>query len=303
MHVGAKARVQYSLARILLGFFGVLPRRIAYRAGRLLAAAGYRIATRQRNVAFHNLGMALPDLTEAERIRIVHGVFDNLGRLLVEFSHFPELNASNIQNLVEYEGLEHYLDARARGKGVLFLTAHIGAWELSSFSHSVYGHPMKFLTRPIDNPLVEALIAGYRTRAGNGAIGRAGAAREVLRALRNNETVGILIDQNTTRGDGVFADFFGIPAATTDGLALFALRTGADVIPGFIRWDRTRQKHVLEFQPPVELIRTGDRDADVRENTTRFNSVIENFVRRYPDQWLWIHKRWKTRPEGEAGLY
>jgi len=297
------ACVQYSLARLLLGFFGVLPRRIAYLAGGALGRAGYRLAARQRKVAFHNLTLALPDLSEDERVRIVKGVFDNLGRLLVEFSHFPKLNPDNIPDLVEYEGLEHYQNALAHGNGVLFLTAHFGAWELSSFAHSVYGYPMKFLTRSIDNTLVENLISRYRTRAGNDLISRTDAARGVLRALGNNEAVGILIDQNTIRSEGVFADFFGIPAATTPGLATFALRTDAAVVPGFIRWDQARRKHILEFQSPVELVRTGDLEADTVSNTAEFNRIIENFVRRYPDQWLWIHRRWKTRPEGEDSLY
>lgn len=303
MRVGAKARIQHSLARLLLGCFGVLPRRLAYPAGRVLSAVAYRLAARQRRIAFHNLGMALPTLSEGERIRIVQGVFDNLGRLLVEFSHFPGLDAHNIQRLVEYQGLDHYRNALEKGKGVLLLTAHVGAWELSSFAHSVYGYPMKFLTRPIDNPLVEGLILRYRTRAGNGVISRTDAARGVFRALGNNEAVGILIDQNTTRSEGVFADFFGIAAATTPGLATFALRTEAPVVPGFIRWDRKRRIHVLEFQSPVELVRSGNPEADILANTARFNRVIEDFVRRYPDQWLWIHRRWKTRPEGESSLY
>ena len=297
------ALFQYSLARMLLGFFGLLPRRAAYGAGRVIGQALYRLAVRQRNVAFHNLTMALPDLSEDEQVRIVKGVFDNIGRLLVEFSYFPELNDDNIPDLVEYEGLEHYQKALARGKGVLFLTAHVGAWELSSFAHSVYGYPMKFLTRPVDNVLVEKLITRYRTRAGNDVISRTDATRGVLRALGNNEAVGILIDQNTTRSEGVFADFFGIPAATTPGLATFALRTDAAVVPGFIRWDQVRRKHILKFQTPVELVRTGDRQADTLRNTTQFNLIVEDFVRKYPDQWLWIHRRWKTRPEGEDSLY
>ncbi len=303
MRAGFQARIQYSLASLLLGFLGVLPRRAALGAGRLLAYVGYAAAARQRRVARRNLRMALPELSEPERTRIVRGVFRNLGRLLVEFSRFPKLTRDDIEDLVEYEGLEHYERALAEGRGVLVLTAHVGAWELSSFAHSVYGYPMKFLTRPIDNPLVEDLIARYRTRAGNAVISRTDAVRGVLKALDDKEAVGILVDQNTTRGDGVFADFFGIPAATTPGLAMFALRTGAPVVPGFIRWDEARGRHVLEFQPPEPLIRSGDRRADVLANTARFNRIVEDFVRKYPDQWLWIHRRWKTRPEGEAPLY
>ncbi len=303
MRVGAKAHIQYILARLILGFFGKMPRKMASRAGSVVAQIGYHLARPQRSTALHNLRMALPELSEVERNQIVRGIFSNLGRLLVEFSQFPKLSPENVSETVEYEGLENYLDGLRRGRGVLFLTAHVGAWELSSFAHCLYGYPMKFLTRPLDNPLVESLITGIRTLSGNHAIDRNGATRAVLRALRNNETVGILVDQNTIRSEGVFADFFGIPAATTPALATFALRTGAAVVPGFIRWDSARRRHVLSFEPPVELKQTGNPQEDIVANTRLFNEILERFVRKFPNQWLWIHKRWKTRPEGEPSLY
>jgi len=183
------------------------------------------------------------------------------------------------------------------------MTAHFGAWELSSFAHALYGYPLKFLVRLIDNPRVERLISTYRTSSGNMPIQRRSAARNVLKALRNNEAVGILFDQNTTRSEGVFAELFGVPAATTPSIALFALRTGAAVVPGFLIWDEAKRKHRLRLDPPVELIETGDIDADVLENTKRFNRILEGYIRKYPGQWLWIHRRWKTRPEGEESLY
>ena len=288
---------------MLVGFFQSLPRGLAYRAGDAAAALGYILARRQREVGLHNLRMALPGLSEDERRTIVRGVFRNLGRLLVEFSHFPALTPENIGSLVEYEGFEHYLEARNRGRGVIFLTAHLGAWELSPLAHALYGHPLKFLTRPIDNPRIDELITRFRTSAGNQVIRRTDSAREIIRALRSNESVGFLIDQNTTRSEGVFVDFFGIPAATTTGVAAIALRTGAAVLPAFLRWEPERRRHVLHFDPPVDLVETGNRDRDVEANTERFNRILERFVRQVPDQWLWIHKRWKTRPEGEQALY
>ena len=301
--MGVKARIQYILARGILAVFTSMSRDMASRAGRIVAQIGYHLAGHQRSTALHNLRMALPELSEDERQQIVRGIFSNLGRLLVEFSQFPKLTPENVSERVEYEGLDNYLEGLRRGRGVLFLTAHVGAWELSSFAHCLYGYPMKFLTRPLDNPLVESLITGMRTLSGNRAIDRNGAAREVLKALRNNETVGILIDQNTIQSEGVFADFFGTPAATTPALATFAIRTGAAVVPGFIRWDGQRERHVLSFEPPVELKQTGNPQDDIVANTLMFNNILERFVRRFPDQWLWIHKRWKTRPEGEPSLY
>ena len=183
------------------------------------------------------------------------------------------------------------------------MTAHFGSWELSSFAHAVYGYPLKFVVRPIDNPCVEQLISKYRTFSGNTPIQRRSAARDILKALRQNEPVGILFDQNTTRSEGVFAEFFGLTAATTPSIALFALRTGAAVVPGFLIWDESLQKHRLRLDPPVELIETGELERDVLENTKHFNRILEGYVRKYPDQWLWIHRRWKTRPEGEPSIY
>lgn len=303
MRRSPNAFIQYGLARILLGLFGALPRGAGYRAGNVAARLAYILARRQRDVGLRNLTMALPELSDSERQRLVRGVFENLGRLLVEVSHFPDLTPHNISNLVEYEGLEHYFEAQNRGRGTIFLTLHMGAWELSPLAHALYGHPLTFLTRPIDNPLVDELVTRYRTLGGNQVIQRSRAMREILRALRNNAAVGFLIDQNTTRSEGVFADFFGIPASTTAGVATIALRTSAAVLPAFMRWDRTRKKHVLHFDPLIRVVDTGNREADIVTNTRCFNQVLEQFVRQAPDQWLWIHKRWKTRPEGEPSLY
>jgi len=303
MTESVKDALQYVSALALLKTFGWMPRFVAYPAAEIVAMLGFRCAKRQREAGLQNLRMAMPALDEQERLRILRGSFSNLGRLLVEFSHFPRLNKRNIANLVVHEGLEHYQDAVQRGKGVLFLTAHFGAWELSCFAHSLYGNPMKFVVREIDNSKVERLIEKYRGLSGNTPIDKRHASRDILKALRNNETIGILVDQNTTRDEGVFVDFFGIPAATTPAIATFALRTGAAVIPGFLIWDANARKHRLRFDPAVDLISTGDPTKDVVENTRSFNLVLENMIRRYPDHWLWIHRRWKTRPEGEPSLY
>jgi len=303
MTESVKDALEYAAALTLLKTFGWMPRSVAYPAAEIVAALGFRLAGRQRRAGIQNLQMALPQLPDEERRAILRGSFSNLGRLLVEFSHFPQLNKNNIADLVVYEGLEHYEHAVRLGKGVIFLTGHFGSWELSCFAHSLYGNPMKFVVREIDNPRVENLIEGYRGLAGNTPIDKRNASRDILKALRNNETIGILVDQNTTRDEGVFVDFFGIPAATTPAVATLALRTGASVIPGFLIWDAATRKYRLRFDPPVELITTGDPARDIVENTRAFNAILENIIRQYPDQWLWIHRRWKTRPEGEPGLY
>jgi Kdo2-lipid IVA lauroyltransferase/acyltransferase len=303
MRAGIKGVAEYSLALLIVRLFAAMPRRIAYPTAKTLARLGFHLARRQRRAGLRNLQMAFPELSGNALEEILRGSFENLGRLLVEFTHMQELNKGNICRFVVHDGLENYLEGLRRGRGVIFMTAHFGAWELSSFAHAVYGYPLRFVVRPIDNPRVEKLISTCRTRSGNIPIERRSAARDILKALRQNEAVGILFDQNTTRSEGIFAEFFGIPAATTPALALFALRTGAAVVPGFLIWDTSLGKHRLRLDPPVQLIDTGNLDHDVLENTKIFNKILEDYIRKYPDQWLWIHRRWKTRPQGEASLY
>jgi KDO2-lipid IV(A) lauroyltransferase len=303
MRGGIKGVAEYTFALLVIRLFGSMPRGLAHRAAKTLAQIGFHLARRQRHAGLRNLEIAFPKIHQSERERILKGCFENLARLLVEFTHFLELNKNTVCRFVVHDGLENYLEGIRRGRGVIFMTAHFGAWELSSFAHAVYGYPLRFVVRPIDNPHVEKLISKYRTMSGNIPIGRRRAARDILNALRHNEAVGILFDQNTTRSEGVFAEFFGVPAATTPSIALFALRTGAAVVPGFLIWDEALGKHRLRLDPPVELIDTGNLDHDVLENTKAFNKILEGYIRKYPDQWLWIHRRWKTRPEGEAPLY
>jgi len=226
-----------------------------------------------------------------------------VGWMVGEFSQFPKYTRENIERIVILDGFENFDAARRRGKGVLFLTGHMSAWELAPFAHALYGYPLHFLVRPIANRRVDALIDCYRCRSGNRPIDKNRSARAILKVLGDSGTVGILMDHNTIPEESVFVDFFGIPASTSSGLARVALRTDAAVVPGFLSWDEGRRKYRLRFQPAVELIRTGNEESDVVENTARFTRVIEEYVRTYPDQWLWLHKRWKTRPAGEEPLY
>ena len=209
----------------------------------------------------------------------------------------------NTRELIRYEGLEHYLTARERGQGVLIVTGHLGAWELSSFWHSLMGYPMTMVIRRLDNPRVDRLVNGIRCLHGNRVVHKDDFARGLLAAMRQGETVGILMDTNMTPPQGVFVPFFGVPACTASGLARMALRTGAAVLPGFLVWEEAEHHYVLRFGEEIALARTGDDERDVVENTARFTAAIEECIRRYPDQWLWVHRRWKTRPAGEAPMY
>jgi KDO2-lipid IV(A) lauroyltransferase len=250
-----------------------------------------------------NLGLAFPDWSEAHRKRVIRRMTQQIGWMAAEFSQFPRYTRSNIEKVVVLDGFENFDTARRRAKGVLFLTGHMSAWELAPFAHALYGHPLHFLVRPIANRRVDALINRYRCLSGNQPIEKNKSARSILRILADGGTVGILSDHNTVLEESVFVDFFGIPASTTSGLARIALRTDAAVVPGFLSWDRARRKYRLRFEPAVELSRTEDEEQDVRENTARFTRIIENYVRANPDQWLWVHKRWKTRPPGEPEIY
>jgi KDO2-lipid IV(A) lauroyltransferase len=245
---------------------------------------------RLRRVAMANLAMALPELDRREHRRIADGVFRSIASLLVAFARFPQINAANIGNWIRYEGFEHFEAARQRGRGVLFATAHLGNWELSAFAHALMAAPMYVVVRPLDNPKIDALVERRRTLSGNRLISKREYARGILKALRENQAVGILVDQNAALEDGAFVDFFGVPACAGTGFAKLAAHSGAAVIPGFALWLPEEHQYLLRFYPPVEI--TGDAERDTRE----LHRQLEAVIRAYPDQWLWIHRRWKTRP-------
>lgn len=209
----------------------------------------------------------------------------------------------SVASVARCEGIEFYEKAAAAGKGVLIVTGHLGAWELSSFYFSLIGHPMGMVIRRLDNPRVDALVNRIRCLHGNRVLHKDDFARGLLSAMRAGETVGILMDTNMTPPQGVFVPFFGVAACTASGLARVALKTGAAVLPGFMVWEETEQKYVLRFRPQIPLILTEDAEADIVANTALFTASIEQEVRRYPEQWLWVHRRWKTRPPGEAPVY
>jgi KDO2-lipid IV(A) lauroyltransferase len=249
---------------------------------------------RLRRVGRRNLEMALPALGAAERERILDGVFRSIARMLVTFARFPSLNKDNIHEWIRYEGLEHFERARQQGKGVLFATAHLGNWELSAFAHALMSAPMHVVVRPLDNPRIDALVERRRAGSGNRLIEKKDFARSILQALKNNEAVGILIDQNAGLDNGVFVDFFGMPACAVAGFAKLAAHSGAAVIPGYALWSEKEGKYILRFFAPLPV--TGDATLD----TQILHAQLECVIRRYPDQWLWIHRRWKTRPPGEV---
>jgi len=298
-----RAWAEYAAGWLALELLGWLPRPLARAAGAALVAVAYRLRPPLVRAAHTNLRLAFPEWPEEKRQRVLRGLIRQMGWMAAEFAHFPKYTRESIAQVVVLDGFENFAAAQERGKGVLFLTGHMSAWELAPFAQALYGHPLHYLTRPIENRRVNALVNRYRCLSGNQPVDKNQSARVVLNLLHSGGTVGLLIDHNTSRDEGVFVDFFGIPACTTAGLARLALHTDAAVVPGFILWDAGLGKYRLRFEPAVEITRTGNEPADILENTARFTRVVEDFVRRYPEQWLWVHKRWKTRPPGEMPLY
>ncbi len=288
---------------LLLKTLGAMPRAVARFVGARTAAFLFFLRPGLKDAAVENLKLAFPAWSGKQRHAAIRGMVRQLGWMGAEFARFPRYTKSSIEGAVLLDGFENFAAAQARGKGILFLTGHMSAWELAPFAQALFGNPLHFLARPIDNARVDRLVTNYRCLSGNRPIDKNQSARAVLKILAANGTVGILADNNTLLAESVFVDFFGIPASTTAGLARFALHTGAAVVPGFLHWDKDIRKYRLCFEPEVELSRTGDDTADIRENTQRFTRVIENYVRRYPDQWLWVHRRWKTRPPGDPPIY
>ena len=298
-----RERFEYALVWLAVKGIGLLPRPVARAVGIAIGQAVYLFNRRLRAVGMRNLSMALPELSPQEYSRILKGEFTSLGRQFAEVCLFPRYTRANVGQIVAYDGFENFEQAYARGKGVLFLTGHLGGWELSAFAHSLYGHPLQIVMRSLDNPYLDRLSHQYRTMHGNQTVDKDNFVRGLLSAMKAGETVGILMDTNMTPPQGVFVPFFGIPACTASGLARIALRTDAAVVPTFTIWDSTLRKYRLRFDPAVNLVRTGNDEQDIVANTQLFTKITEDYVRRYPEQWLWVHRRWKTRPPGEPGLY
>ncbi len=298
-----RENLEFAVVWMLVELLGALPRGWARALGAVIGAAAYRLLGRLRNVGLTNLALAFPEKSVEEREQILRLLYRNLGWLLAEFCQMPRYTPENTRDFARYEGLEHYLAARDRGKGVLIVTGHLGAWELSSYYHSLMGHPMSMVIRRLDNARVDRLVNDIRCLHGSRVLHKDDFARGLLGAMRQGETVGILMDTNMTPPQGAFVPFFGHMACTASGMARVALKTGATVLPGFMLWEESEQRYALHFGEALDVVSTGNDERDVLENTARFTAVIESWVQRYPDQWLWVHRRWKTRPEGEPPVY
>ena len=286
--------VEYALALAVIKSLEYGPLTFANRLAKVYTRMLDVSIPRLRRVAERNLAIALPGEDPGH---IIDGVFCSIARLLVAFARFPSIRGDNLAEWIRCEGMEHYDEAIRAGRGVLFATAHLGNWELSAFAHALLASPMNVVVRPLDNPLIDRFVERRRSLSGNRPLFKKDYARAILKALAANEAVGVLIDQNATSDTGVFVDFFGTPACAGTGFAKLAARSGATVIPGFALWSDEERRYVLRFYPPSPI--TGDAAHDTQVLQTR----LEEVIRSYPDQWLWIHRRWKTRPAGMPSLY
>lgn len=299
--------LEYALARLVLGFFGILPRSLSINLGILTAKIGYLVLGKLRRVGMRNLELAFPENTLQENERILKASFKNLGRMLGETSQFPRATKEKLARLVQFEfdpeSYALYKKRKAEGRGTIIAGPHLGNWEMAVFAYSALREPLNYLARPIDNPLIEDLTVRIRTRFGNRPINKTNSVATAIELLRTGNILGVLPDVNVHPKEGVFVPFFGRLACTTSGVAMLALRTGAMIVPMCGVWDEAEKKYKVIHGSIIEPARTGDRHQDVLQTTAAFTAAMENFVRAYPEQWLWIHKRWKTRPPGEEELY
>jgi KDO2-lipid IV(A) lauroyltransferase len=295
--------LEYWLVVAVARTLGRMPRGLARLFAGILTFAVYRAFGRLRRVGVRNLELALPEAPRDQRNQILLGVYRHLGWQLVEFCRMTRYTPRNTSAWIRTEGLEHYLAAKSKGKGVLVVTGHLGAWELSSFYHSLMGFPMGMVIRRLDNRKLDDFVNGIRCLHGNRVIHKDDFGRSLLLAMRAGQTVGILMDTNMTPPQGSFVKFFGLDACTATGLAHVARKTGAAVLPGFMLWESSEGRYVLHFGPEIEIPHSANPAADILAATQFCTNAIEGWIRRYPDQWLWIHRRWKTRPAGKPSLY
>jgi len=294
----ARHRFELAIFRVAAGALALLPRGASRKLGRSLGRLYLRFGRPRRRILFENLAAAFPEKTADQISAIARASVESIGAGFVEFLEVSGMSEDEIRGRIRVVGEENLRRARSLGRGVFLLSAHIGGWELGAIRAGMLGEPISPVVRPLDNPLLERELARRRTRFGNRPIAKRDAARDILKALRRGETVAILVDQNVLAREAVFVPFFGRPAATTPALALFQRKTGAPVVPVFT-WPEGDGRYRLEFETPIESedVAGEDRDESVRRLTARYMEVTEAAIRKAPEAWLWMHNRWRTRPE------
>lgn len=299
-----QARAELAAARAMFWLFRFIPWSWAPRIGRLAVPLVVALDRRHRGIARVNLELAFGDrLVELGGAdRIIRGMYAHVVASTIEVAHMARASAEEIRARVRYDGVEVYESIRAAGRPVVILTGHVGNFDLMALAHSAHGHPLSFLARPMDSPLVYELLNDMRRRFGNEVLDKKGSGKDAFRVLRSGGVLGILGDQNATREEGEFVQFFGRPACTHVSIAKLALKTKAAIVPAFISRD-TDGFHTIHVGPVIEPVSTGHPREDAITTTQEVARVTEDVIRRFPEQWLWGHRRWKTRPVGEPKLY
>jgi len=286
-------KIAFKIIVLCFSFLGIIPKHWGDRLGCLLGRVFYILDAKHRKIAIQNLTYAF-DKDSSQTRELSLKVFENLGKILFEIAWSLRLEEEGFFKYFKIDGLSHIRDAYQKGKGVLILTAHYGNWELLSIIGAMMGYPFSVVYRPLDFKPLNQFVVNYRNRFGGKLIHRRNALRKILRGLSRGELVVLLMDQSVDWYEGVFVDFFGHRTCTNKGMALLALKTEAPVVPAFLI--REKFGFTGKFLPEIPLTKTGDKTKDLEINTKKYNKVIESVVRQYPEQWFWVHRRWKTRP-------
>ena len=299
--------IEYAGARVVLVLLGLLPRGAAVSLATAVMLLLPRVVGSLRRTGMRNLEIAFPDKTHAEREDLLRGTFENLGRVLGDLSQFPKYDRESLAELIDYDlddaSKALYKLNKDQKRGVLITTGHLGNWEMLVLGFAALYEPISYLARPVDNPKLDDMLNERRTRFGNNPINKSNSAMLAMKILRDGGILGILADVNVHPKEGVFVPFFGVDACTTSGAALMAIRSNALIFPTFCVWQKDEGRYKFVHGDVITPADTGDRKRDIVETTAAFTAEIEKIIREYPDQWMWIHKRWKTRPKGGKELY
>ncbi len=298
---------EYALVRALFVVLGLLPRSWALTFWKLIMRTIPVLVPKFRRTGLRNLEIAFPEKSLDERREILRGTFENLARVLGELSQFHKYSADDLAAMIDFElddeSKNLYARNKAEGRGVLITTGHLGNWEMLVLGFAALYEPISYLARPLDNPKIDNMLNGLRTSFGNNPINKTRSAMPAIKILREGGILGILSDVNSHPKEGVYVPFFGVPACTPSGAAMMAIRTNSFIFPTFCVWDKEQGKYKFVHGSRLEPANTGDRKQDMVETTAAYTAEIEKIIRQYPDQWMWIHKRWKTRPPGEKDIY
>lgn len=299
--------LEYAATSIALLLLGLLPRAGAIRVATWLLIGVAKVIPKLHKTGMRNLEIAFPDKSVAERAGLLRGTFENLGRVLGDLSQFPKYSRDRLAEMIDFDLDEEtrsvYDLNKQQNRGVLLVTGHLGNWEMLVLGFAALYEPISYLARPLDNPKIDAMLHERRTRFGSTPIDKKDSAMLAVKILREGGGLGILADVNAHPKEGVFVPFFDVPACTTAGAAMIAIRANAVIFPVACVWDKSASRYKLVHGKLLEPAKTGDRKTDIIETTAAYTAEIEKIIRAFPDQWMWIHRRWKTRPPGEDGLY